>query len=305
MNTPARAAVGLLCLAILVGGGISLMHAGWYGLAIFMILPVLLGGLASWVFRPATRGEALRLGAVAAFGASGFFLLLGLEGIICIAMAVPLAAPLSALGSWLVFRAGESDGAATGLMMLLLLPPGVLWDAHAVPPVFEVRTAIEVAASPEQIWKNVLTLSELPPPQEWYFRAGLAYPTLARLEGSGVGAMRYCEFSTGKVVERIDAWDEARRLRFRVLTSPPPMHEWNPFVRVSPRHLHGYLLSREGEFRLTPLPNGRTLLEGTSWYSHGLWPAAYWRVWSDAIIHRVHLRVLNRIRVLSEQKTPW
>ena len=54
-------------------------------------------------------------------------------------------------------------------------------------------------------------------------------------------------------------------------------------------------------FKLTPLPGNRTLLEGTTWYQHGLWPTEYWRWWSDAIIHRIHLRVLNHIQMLSQQ----
>jgi hypothetical protein len=58
--------------------------------------------------------------------------------------------------------------------------------------------------------------------------------------------------------------------------------------------------SKEGQFRLTRLSNNQTLLEGTTWYQHGLWPSTWWRWWSDAIIHRIHLRVLNHIRSLAE-----
>ena len=90
-------------------------------------------------------------------------------------------------------------------------------------------------------------------------------------------------------------------LRFRVTENPAPMEEWSPYNNVLPRHLHGYLVSQNGQFRLTSLPGNRTLLEGTTWYQHGLQPATYWRLWSDAIIHRIHLRVLNHIRRLSEQ----
>ena len=60
------------------------------------------------------------------------------------------------------------------------------------------------------------------------------------------------------------------------------------------------MVSKQGRFQLTPLTGNRTLLEGTTRYRHGLWPATYWRWWSDAIIHRIHLRVLNHIRELSE-----
>src|SRR4030095_11494964 len=136
----------------------------------------------------------------------------------------------------------------------------------------------------------VVSFSDLPDPQEWYFRAGLAYPKRARINGRGPGAVRYCEFSTGPFVEPIDVWEEPTLLRFQVTENPPPMEECTPYRKVVPQHVHGYLVSRQGQFRLTALPNNRTLLEGTTWYQHGLLPAEYWRWGSDAIIHRSHLR---------------
>jgi hypothetical protein len=297
-----RCLVGLLLLAILVAGGVGLLRGGSYGLTIFVVFPVLLGGLASWVFRPANAGQAAGFGALAVMVAVGSLLIVGLEGVICIVMTLPLALPLGALGALLVYRA-ESSGLATGggLAMLLLLPPASFtWDVQARPQVFEVRTAIAIAASPEQVWKHVVTFSELPEPQEWFFRAGLAYPKRARIEGSGVGAIRYCEFSTGPFVEPIEVWSEPHLLRFRVTENPAPMNEWSPYARILPKHLHGYLISRQGQFQLTRLPGNRTLLEGTTWYQHGLWPADYWRWWSHAIIHRIHWRVLDHIRALAE-----
>src|SRR5256884_7520937 len=66
-----------------------------------------------------------------------------------------------------------------------------------------------IAAQPEQVWKHVVTVSELPEPTEWFFRAGLAYPQRARIVGSGIGAVRYCDFSTGPFVEPIEVWDRS------------------------------------------------------------------------------------------------
>ncbi|MDR3700766.1 MAG: SRPBCC family protein [Candidatus Sulfopaludibacter sp.] len=303
MNTLTRATAGLLLLAILIAGGIALIGVGNYGLTVFIAFPVLLGGTVCWVFRPATRAQAVKLGALAALAASASLLLLGREGLICILMALPLAVPLAILGSWLVFHADAPKRTMRGLGMLVLLPPGLLFDATAVPPVYQVRTSIVIAAPPEQVWRHVVSFPELPEPREWYFRAGRAYPQRARIEGSGPGAVRYCDFSTGPFVEPVAVWDEPRLLRFRVTSCPAPMHEWSPYANVVPKHLHGYLVSKQGQFRLTPLPNNRTLLEGTSWYQHGLWPAGYWRLWSDAIIHRIHQRVLTHIKKLSEQSS--
>jgi hypothetical protein len=42
------------------------------------------------------------------------------------------------------------------------------------------------------------------------------------------------------------------------------------------------------------------MVEGTSWYPHGLEPGPYWRWWSDAIVHRIHRQVLGHIKHLAE-----
>ena len=77
------------------------------------------------------------------------------------------------------------------------------------------------------------------------------------------------------------------------------MREWNPFSDIHPPHLDGFLVSRRGQF-LLGAAGGRTRLEGTTWYHHGLWPAGYWRLWSDAILHRIHARVLGHVKDLAE-----
>jgi hypothetical protein len=107
-------------------------------------------------------------------------------------------------------------------------------------------------------------------------------------------------FSTGTFVEPITAWEPGRRLAFDVTEAPPPLRELTPFAGVAPPHLDGYLLSRRGEFRLVPLGDGRTRLEGSTWYELRLGPEAYWQVYSDWLIHRIHQRVLQHIRSEAE-----
>jgi hypothetical protein len=74
------------------------------------------------------------------------------------------------------------------------------------------------------------------------------------------------------------------------------MQEWTPYAQIHPPHLDGFLVSKQGEFRLTALPGRATHLEATTWYQHHLAPALYWRLWSDRIIHEVHDMVLENIR---------
>jgi len=147
----------------------------------------------------------------------------------------------------------------------------------------------------------VVAFAEIPPPKEWLFRAGIAYPIRAEISGHGVGAVRHCVFSTGPFVEPIEVWDQPQLLRFGVTANPAPLNELSPYGNIQPPHLHGYFVSEKGQFSLTALPGRRTRLEGTTWYQHTMWPAAYWHLWSDYIIHKIHSRVLEHIRAESER----
>ena len=150
------------------------------------------------------------------------------------------------------------------------------------------------------MWRHVVSFSELPEPTDWLFRTGIAYPMRATIDGTGPGAVRRCTFSTGAFIEPIEVWDEPRVLGFSVEQNPPPMEEWSPWGAFDAPHLHGFFTAHRGEFALEPTPDGGTLLRGTTWYRHEIWPVWYWRIWSDWIIHRIHLRVLRHVARLAE-----
>jgi hypothetical protein len=172
------------------------------------------------------------------------------------------------------------------------------WEPE--PELRVVRTEVIIAAPPERVWQHVVSFPPLAQPDELLFRCGVAYPERAEIHGAGVGAVRHCVFSTGVFVEPIDVWDPPRRLHFQVTDQPEPMHEWSPY-EIHPPHLHNYLVSRRGQFLIEPLPDGRTRLEGTTWYTNRMWPAAYWGLWSDHIISTIHHRVLVHIQGLAER----
>jgi hypothetical protein len=164
-----------------------------------------------------------------------------------------------------------------------------------------VTTTKEIHATPEVVWKNVVAFPQLKEPTEFIFRSGIAYPISATIDGNGIGSVRLCNFSTGSFVEPITVWNEPQLLRFSVEEQPSPMKEIS-FYDVKPNHLHGYWISKEGQFKLTKLPNGHTLLEGTTWYTNKIRPGFYWTVWSDFIVHKIHERVLVHIKTQAEQK---
>ena len=167
---------------------------------------------------------------------------------------------------------------------------------------FSVSTSVVINAKIEDVWDTVIAFPEIPDPPKGIFRLGIAYPVEARIEGDGVGAVRYCTFSTGSFVEPITEWDAPHRLSFDVTENPPPMKEISIYGDMHAPHLHGHMVSKKGQFQLSER-DGKVLLEGTTWYTHSISPGFYWGLVSDEIIHRIHLRVLNHIKKHSEKRT--
>ncbi|MEL6178780.1 MAG: hypothetical protein AAFS10_07495, partial [Myxococcota bacterium] len=234
---------------------------------------------------------------------------LAIEGVLCLAMAAPLAFSLAGVGGllgWAIQRRPVEDRTSVGSVMicLMLALPMLMGAEHvndARPPLIPVVTALEMDAPPSEVWHNVIAFSELPEPENLLFQLGVAYPIRAEIKGRGVGAVRHCIFSTGPFVEPITVWDEPRLLKFTVTAQPSAMHELSPWPHMTAPHIDDYLVSEGGQFNLIPIDGGRrTRVEATTWYRHRIWPTNYWRVWSDLILHDIHLRVLTHIRTLSE-----
>jgi hypothetical protein len=300
VNKNWRIVFSVVCFVALLGAAFKLAAHGIYGWTLFFVLPIIGGGLGTWSVQPGTWGQAVRNGAIIGVAGCLLFLLLGKEGYICVLMALPIVVPLTILGSVLAFWGGGVSSAKRPAILCLMLPASLLFDGNAKPPVYSVTTSIVVEAPPEQVWKNVVAFPEIALPPDWVLDKGFAYPVRTRIEGAGVGAHRQCDLSTGTVEERVTVWDEPRLLRFVVTSTPPAMQERGLYGPITPKHVTGYYNSAEGQFELIELPGSRTLVVGTSWYRHGLWPAEYWRLWSDMVVHHIHRRVLEHIRELSE-----
>lgn len=294
----------------LFGVGTVLLCAhvlGRYSNGLFFVAPFVLGALCGFLYNRQSPSSAFEtmgvtVGALVMF--AGLMMLFALEGIVCLLMALPLALPLALPGA-LIGRAIALAGSSRrpGASFPAVVLPIVCIADSAFPTVAsrEVVSCIEIDASPVEVWPHVVSFSELAPPSRLVFHMGIAYPVRARIEGEGVGAVRYCEFSTGPFVEPITAWEEPTRLAFDVAEQPPPMRELSIWSDVNAPHLDGYLMSRRGEFRLIALEGGtRTRLEGTTWYDIEIAPVSYWSLWSDFLIGSIHDRVLEKIREEAE-----
>jgi len=314
LRTGARARGAALGIVLSVALGLVLVilsaHVFMrYAWGLFLGVPFLTGFVSSWFLNVKTSQSHFRTIAVSTLTT----LLIGLsliglryEGLICLLMALPLALPFSIAGGLVaryVLGCRNRPSTPPTFAAWLVVLPLLMFAEHAAklePPLVSVTTRVTIDAPVSTVWKNVIAFPPLTAPHEWLFRAGIAYPLSAKIEGSGVGAVRHCRFSTGDFVEPITVWDEERLLAFDVSARPQAMRELSPW-NITPPHLQrNYMRSRRGQFRLVALSDSRTLLEGTTWYQDYFWPQTYWRAWSDAIVRRIHLRVLRHVKQRAE-----
>jgi uncharacterized membrane protein YhaH (DUF805 family) len=301
--------IAVTALLAVVETVFSTTGLGKYGWGLFVGIPFFLGLNSTMIYGfhyPRSLGRCL-LVSLFSVGLVGAALLgFAIEGVICLAMALPLAIPLALFGGLIGYvlqkRVYQTNTLRVASAVCLLMPGLILveYGIGETPPLYEVKTSVVIKSDLPTVWTHVVTFSQLPPPTEAMFKTGIAYPIRAEMHGHGVGAERHCVFSTGAFVEPITVWDEPRLLAFGVSGQPPAMEEMSPYRNLHPPHLDNYFIAKRGQFELKALPDGTTLLEGTTWYQNRYWPAPYWHLWSDQVIETIHKRVLLHIKTLAE-----
>lgn len=304
-------------LGIVIGGvfaftvtviSANLMHN--YGGSLFLGMPIVSGAVAGFVYnQPYTKGikGSLGVGAMSVVLGGMALLLFALEGVICLVMAVPLIIPFGALGGLLGWFLStviiwQSKWMLGGALLALVPVIGTFEVVLKQPETLMVESSVVINASIDRVWENVIQFPEIDSPTSWLFQLGVASPLRARIEGDGVGAVRYCEFTTGDFVEPITIWDKPNRLAFDVTDQPDPMIELTPYRGFRPPHLTHSFYSVRGEFELVPQSSDKTLLVGRTWYVVDMGPRCYWKLWTDTILHQIHLRVLNHIAEQAESE---
>ena len=235
-------AMGLGMLAL------SVYALSSYGISLFLGTPFVIGALTAFLFNrryPASARESQEVVALTIAFIGVMALATAQEGAICLVMAAPLAFAIAAMGAALgrYIALHDTGPVVNALFAVALLPASAALEAgRPVTALREVRSAVVINAPADVVWRNVIAFPPLPEPSELVFRAGVSYPRRAEIHGAGVGAIRYCVFSTGSFVEPITRWEPNHRLSFDVASQPPPLHEWSPYADVTPP-ASGWLLS--------------------------------------------------------------
>jgi len=118
----------------------------------------------------------------------------------CLIMAAPVGLLFTYIGyriGYWIIRGKMGPQAPSISILLILTVPALMAFENIEPSTDDLRsvtTTTEINASPAVVWKNVIEFPPLNPPSELIFKAGIAYPINAKIDGTGVGAIRHCNF---------------------------------------------------------------------------------------------------------------
>lgn len=296
------AGVAITLFAVALGA----LVFGSYGFTMFISAPLVIGATTGFIGnrRGDIGGKHTIADMTASMAVAGLALLaVALEGVICLALAFPLAWLMGLIGA-MVGRAAAGvgrPGAATPLMSLVLLP--VLFLSEQVVPAatpFSDERSVVVAASPEETWQAVLHMRTIDAAPAIPFRLGVAYPVRGEVTGEGVGAIRRGYFSTGVATERVTEWVPGRALGFDILSEPETLREMSPYAHVHAPHVKGYFRSVHARIVLTPLADGRTRLTLASTHELDLQPSFYWLPLTRWVVRENKARVLTQMKAQAE-----
>ncbi len=296
------AGVGLTVAAVAVGALIF----GTYGYGLFVASPLVIGLVTAYLAnhrQPIDGWDTAKLvsGALALGGA--MLVVSALEGIVCIVMAAPLALVVGLLGGLLgrsiaLYSRRSMRQTMSGLAVLpivfvaeWLLPPSMEFDA---------RMEIGIKAPPEAVWRALVDMPEIDPPNSLPFRLGVAYPVRGEVLGEGVGALRRGTFSTGTAIERITVWEPGRKLAFVVVSDVPAMRELSPYQDVHAPHVVGYFRTASTSFELMPRPDGGTDLREQTRHELRLEPVLYWLPLARYIVRLNNQRIMDYVKRRAE-----
>ena len=214
---------GAAYLLLSVVLSVYVLHS--YGTAMFFGAPIVTCAVSSFYLnRHGDRGFGITFGhsLLTLLAASLGFLLFGIEGGICIIMAMPIFVPVGIIGTVVGYAIAVSchrpnHDERKGLYGCIAILPLIAWIETVIDksPIIEARSQVIIQAPIEVVWERVINFPEITRPPEGILNIGVAYPIRASIDGYGTGAIRNCVFNTGTFVEPITQWGCAESPKLR------------------------------------------------------------------------------------------
>ncbi|MFV3131416.1 SRPBCC family protein [Niveispirillum sp. KHB5.9] len=228
------------------------------------------------------------------------------EGIICILMAAPIFLFMGLLAIPVTRWFQSSARTRRAPLLMLVLPlVGMPVERQADYParIEHVRTMIDIRAPAAKVWDHTVEITDIADreriPSFSHSVIGLPGPVDARMEGTGIGAVRHLRWQQGvHFQEIVTDWRPGELLAwdFRFQPDSIPRHI-EAHVRVDA----DYLRILGGKYELSALPDGGTRVTLTSWYHLATPFNDYCAWWGQVFLDDFHEAVLHIIKERAER----
>ena len=283
-----------------------------FGYTQFLAIPFTVGFISAFAtsyYRAQSLSSAAFHGILANFATWLIAFAAGTDAAISLSLSFPLVAILGCIGGLIghstsrVFTRNLTKSITLGLACLATPLLLVLeFSTEANPSLERIVSTIEIRSSPDLIWKQLISSSNLQVEDSSPEDSILPEPISIQTNGSGVGAQRTSTLTTGHRYERIVEWNPGHLLRFDIVDQSLPIRDWSPYPETRDTIFRGFAQARAGQFRLIPVSPEVTRLESTTWYYHNRWPTAYWTSISDRLIDHLQDAFAERIKIASEEE---
>lgn len=233
-------------------------------LTFLFLLPTIMGFLAVYL-SPLVDAKKIGYAVVVPWVPIFFFfiltILLQIEGWACWLMVLPLFLGLATVGG-LIGRSvkKQKENGKLRLSIVVLLP--FLFAPlenlmSTIPATYQVYTYIDMHASAEKIWDNVVRVREIPQQEDTGYLnklLGFPRPVKAELDFEGVGAYREAVFTNGLIFqETVTDYQHQESMSFTIKANPHDI----PSTTLDEHVLIGgkYFDVLNGTYRLEKLDN--------------------------------------------------
>jgi len=300
-----------LTVVLIVAVWFFLVAKGEYGVTMFFTIPVSIGFVIGYVkyFKKVGLMNVLKTILKIVLGLVIFSLILigaGVEGAICIIMAIPFIGFAMFVGFNIGFIIGVFDEKRhTGSVIVFILfinPASYIFDTYTKPIEEIITTEMIVNSSNEKVWKLLNTQINFNTPDFLLFEKGISYPKNIKLVNEN-GKLNYsCQTNNDELQLNIDEFIENKKVKFSLENQTVPMKEITPYEDIDAKHLHDYFIVKYGEITLDKLSENKTKIIAKTKYSYKIAPTWYWKKWSGYIIDKMQSNVLQSIKTQSENE---
>jgi hypothetical protein len=292
-------------LIILFVVTVYILKAGNYGLTLFCGIPLSIGltiGTYTRTFasKKLLKGFFFVLLAVSFF--SAFLLAAGVEGAICILMAVGIIFLPAIFGMLIGYAVRNMLRVVSLLLIVVLNTSAFVYDKKTDEFVQSIaKKSMVINASKEKIWYALTNPVSFSKNENVFFKAGVSYPTEMFLQKEANNCLFLnCTYNNGSTKLFIEKLDSLKCMRFIMQEEITTMKELTFHEPIMPAHLKGYFKPVYGEFAIEEINKNQCVVTATTSYSYKIRPAFYWNWWTDYLANAMHTHVLKNIKQLAE-----